>query len=252
MDFESFKATVSGWLPQIKRISMYHFGDSSAANYKEDLSPVTIADRAIEEYIVSDIKSSFPFHSIMGEESGGHMVEGGDYCWIIDPIDGTRGFVHGVPLFSSLIALTYRGEPLFGAIYLPATGDIVFGDGKQTTVNGQISTMRRCGSVEDATILSSSIANIYHLRDGERFGELMTQCRCFRTWGDGFGYYLLVSGRADVMVDAKMAVWDFMPLIPIIKGAGGVITDYYGGDPTKGNSTVAACPELHHQIIERL
>ncbi len=252
MNFEDFKECVSSWLPTIKRESLYYWGDSLAAEFKSDSSPVTIADRAIENYIVSQIKAHYPSHSILGEESGKHQGSEDEYCWVIDPIDGTRSFMHGVPLFSSLIALTKGGEPLFGAIYLPITGDIIFGDGDTTTVNGKRAMMRDCAGVSEATILSSSISDIYKLRDGQKFTPVMQEARCTRTWGDGYGYFMLVAGRGDAMIDAKMAIWDLMPLIPIVRGAGGVITDYYGGDPTKGNSIIAASPTLHKELIDRL
>lgn len=252
MTFFEFTTTVSGWLPEIKRIAMYHFGDISAAQFKADNSPVTLADKAIEAYLVAQIKELFPSHSILGEESGEHQGSGDEYTWIIDPIDGTQSFMHGVPLFSSLIALTKRGEPHFGAIYLPATGDIMFGDNNTALLNGREVKMSDIDSIEEATILSSSVSNIFKLRDGERFTKVMTSCRCFRTWGDGFGYYMLLAGLGHAMVDPKMAAWDFMPIIPIVRGAGGIITDYYGGDPTKGNAIVAASPSLHGKLISEL
>ncbi len=252
MTFNQFTTTVSGWLPEIKRIAMYHFGDIAAAQFKADNSPVTAADKAIEAYLVSQIKELYPEHSILGEESGTHQGTGSRYQWIVDPIDGTQSFMHGVPLFSSLIALVEDGRPCIGAVYLPATGDIIFGDNNIATVNGRIAKMVDVDSIEEATILTSSVSSIFTRRDGERFTKVMTSCRCFRTWGDGFGYYMLMAGLGNAMVDPKMAVWDFMPLIPIVRGAGGVITDYYGGEPTEGNSIVAAAPKLHKLLLEMI
>lgn len=112
--------------------------------------------------------------------------------------------------------------------------------------------MREIKSVEEAVVVSSSITDIFNYRDGEKFMRFAGECRSFRTWGDGYGYCLLACGKADVMVDPFMSRWDLLPVIPIIRGAGGMITDYNGNDPVNGNSVIASRPEIHAEVLKRV
>ena len=112
--------------------------------------------------------------------------------------------------------------------------------------------MRKCGSITKATLLTSGMNGFFKYRDAERFIALTRKAACFRTWGDGYGYYLLATGRADIMVDAHTSLWDCAAVVPVIRGAGGVISDYVGGPVTGDNGMVAASPELHGKVVEAL
>lgn len=249
--FEEFKTEVNSWLPQIKTIAQIYFHNDITPLFKTDNSPVTIADKEIETYLINRITQKYPEHSIVGEETG--IIEHqSDYQWVLDPIDGTQSFIHHVPLFSTLIALLKDGIPLYGCIYLPLMDEILMGDGNIALLNGAPVKMRNREKIDELTILTSNILSIGKYHNGHAFSNLIGQCRCFRTWGDGFGYYLLATGRADVMVDPHMKIWDIMALIPVIRGAGGTITDYYGNNPAEGTSIIAASPAIHPFIIEAL
>lgn len=197
------------------------------------------------------IIKQFPDHGILGEEFGFYKPEA-EYQWVLDPIDGTRSFICGTPLFGTLIALLENGKPVLGAMNFPVLGQFFLGDNSQTLLNNKVVQMRKIRHLNEAVLLTTDIQNIVKYQDINRFQNLVKQVQLFRTWGDCFGYSLLAAGFADIMIDPIMSPWDIMALIPIIKGAGGEITDYQGKDPLKGSSIVAASPVLHQQIIKIL
>lgn len=167
----------------------------------------------------------------------------------MDPIDGTKSFIHGVPLFATLIGVMVDGEPVYGAIYNPLLDDLIVGDNNVALWNGVATRMRPCDSLQQATLLTTDILNVDKYRNIHDFMALAGQCRILRTWGDAYGYCLLATGRADIMVDPIMSRWDLAALIPVIRGAGGTITDYYGGNPATGDSIVACGKNLHDEVI---
>ncbi len=230
---------------------MYYFRKEISVEIKADGSPVTIADKQAEESMRNLIMDQFPDHGIMGEEFGTHLA-GAKYQWVLDPIDGTKSFIHGVPTFGTLIALLHQGQPILGAIHLPVQNELLLGDNQSTTRNGQSVRVRECPDITQATLLTTDHLNIIHHQNAEKFNRLIKRVKLYRTWGDCFGYFLLATGRADIMIDPVMNVWDTMALIPIIRGAGGRISDYYGNDPLVGNSIIAAEPNLHPLIISAL
>lgn len=227
-------------------------------DYKADDSPVTLADKEIEAYIVAQIESQFPGGIIVGEESGTHPssrpndAKGPLVEWIVDPIDGTKSFIHGVPLFATLIGVMVDGAAVYGAIYNPLLNDLIVGDCHTALWNGRPTKMRACPELAQATLLTTDILDIDKHRNIHNFMQLASQCRILRTWGDAYGYCLLATGRADVMVDPIMSRWDLAAVIPVIQGAGGTITDYYGGDPATGDSIVASTANLHDQVVPAL
>ncbi len=251
-DFSQFVDLVTFLCPSIKQITEFYTTAPIHTEYKEDLSPVTIVDRSIEQMFSEHITTSMPQCAILGEESGVSGRSDSRYRWIIDPIDGTRSYIHGVPLYSTLIAFTVDNRPLYGAIYLPALNKLLVGNNDKTFLDGKQMTMRQCDTIEDATLLTSSLGGFFKHRDADRFIELTRRAKCFRTWGDGYGYYLLATGRADIMVDAHVSLWDCAAIVPIIRGAGGIITDYHGHDVIGSDSMVAACPGLHPMLLDAL
>lgn len=218
---------------------------------KEDASPVTAADRGAERLLRDLIGRRYPDHGILGEEYGAQNTDA-EFVWVLDPIDGTKAFAAACPLFGTLIALLHQGRPILGAIHQPVLRQLMIGDGQATTLNGRPTRVRPCGRVEDAVLLTSDPFNPGKYRDGEAYDALARRARVVRTWGDCYGYLLLASGWADAMLDPIMNPWDIPALIPIVRGAGGTITDWHGNDPVNADSTVAAGPALHPAIIAGL
>jgi myo-inositol-1(or 4)-monophosphatase len=197
------------------------------------------------------IAKKFPAHGIIGEEFGNDRPDA-EWTWVLDPIDGTKSFMSAVPLFGTLIALMHQGQPVLGAIHQPILRQLMIGDGLSTTLNGRPVRVRSTARLEDATLLTSDPLNPARHQDGARYASLEKRVRLSRTWGDCYGYLLLAGGWADLMLDPIMNPWDIQALIPVIRGAGGVITDWQGGDPVKASSIVAANPILHPQVIAAL
>jgi len=216
-----------------------------AVETKADASPVTVADRGAEQLMRARIAQAFPGHGILGEEFGTEN-EGADFTWVLDPIDGTKSFITGVPLWGTLIALLHEGRPVLGCIHQPILGQLMLGDGHTTTLNDRPVRCRAVAGLEAATVLTSDPLNPERYQPGSGYERLVRRARLVRTWGDCYGYLLLAGGWADVMLDPVMNPWDIAALVPIVRGAGGVITDWQGGAAYPANSTVAAAtPELH-------
>jgi len=222
-----------------------------AVESKADRTPVTAADRGAEELMRTQIKQRFPDHGIIGEEYGSERADA-EFVWVLDPIDGTKSFITGVPLWGTLIGLLHHGQPILGCIHQPTLGQLVLGDGQTTTLNGRPTRVRACGRLADATLLTSDTRNLAQHQDGAACDRLVAQAKLYRTWGDCYGYLLVATGFADAMLDPIMNPWDIAALVPVIRGAGGVITDWHGGAPYPAQSTIAAGPELHGQILTTL
>ncbi len=231
-------------------IKPYFFSDLSVQT-KDDSTPVTAADRKAEELIRNLIEKHFPNHGIIGEEFG-KKETGSEYTWVLDPIDGTKSFIAKMITFGTLIALLKNGKPVLGVINQPVLEELLIGDNFTCELNGIKTTVRQCDSLNKALLLTTDHLNVYKYKNGKKFEKLIREVRLYRTWGNSYGYYLLATGRADAMIDPIMSPWDLLPLIPIIKGAGGIITDYEGRDPVKGDSTIAAAPGIHGKIIQIL
>ena len=223
-----------------------------AVEAKADASPVTAADRGAEELLRRLIAARFPSHGLLGEEYGAENTDA-EFIWVLDPIDGTKSFITGVPLWGTLIALLHRGQPVLGCIHQPILGQLMIGDGATTTLNGQPVHTRATARIEDATLLTSDPFNRHPHDHNARFDTLIRRARLVRTWGDCYGYLLVAAGHADVMMDPIMNPWDIAALVPIIRGAGGAITDWHGAAPYPADSIVASgSAALHAQILAAL
>jgi histidinol phosphatase-like enzyme (inositol monophosphatase family) len=218
---------------------------------KEDKSPVTIADKKAEEVMRELISKNYPEHGIFGEEFG-ESNNGSEYTWILDPIDGTKSFICGAYSFGTLIGLLKNGEPILGVYNHPILNDFLIGDNFETRINGEITFVRDCNDLSKAVLLTTDHLNIEKYQNIEKFNSLSRKVKLYRNWGDCYGYYLLTTGYADIMIDPIMSPWDLLPIIPIIKGAGGVITDYQGNDPIKGKSAIATSSQFHEEVISIL
>jgi histidinol phosphatase-like enzyme (inositol monophosphatase family) len=228
-----------------------YFRTGMNIEHKEDNSPVTIADKNAEEAMRRVIIKEYPEHGIIGEEFGSYK-EDAEYKWVLDPIDGTKSFICGVLSFGTLIALLKNDEPILGVINQPILNEFLIGDNKTTFINNKPASVRNCKDISEAVLLTTDHNNIEKYQNLEKFEKLIRKVRLYRNWGDCYGYYLLATGFANVMIDPIMSFWDTMALIPIIKGAGGIITDYQGDDPVNGNSIIAASPGIHSQVIKCL
>jgi myo-inositol-1(or 4)-monophosphatase len=219
---------------------------------KADASPVTAADRGAEELLRNFIAQRFPSHGIIGEEFGSENTSA-DFVWVLDPIDGTKSFTAACPLFGTLIALLHQGQPVLGVIHLPILQQLFLGDNSSTTLNGRPVRTRATKHLADSTLLTSDTLYLAKYQNGPACDRVVSQAKLFRTWGDCYGYTLVAGGWADVMLDPIMNQWDIAALVPVIRGAGGVITDWQGTDPVNSTSTVAAAtPELHAEVIAAL
>ena len=232
-------------------IRPWYFNPDLQIDTKSDDSPVTIADRRAEELMREMIGKAYPHHGIIGEEFGSQN-EDAEFVWVLDPIDGTKSFAAGCPLFGTLICLLKEGQPMLGAIHLPVLSQLCIGDGQQTTLNNQPVKMRQTAKLSEAILLTTDLLNIEKNQTYDDFDRLMRRTKLMRTWGDCYGYVLLASGWADIMLDPIMNPWDLLALIPVIRGAGGKITDWQGNDAANGNSIVAANAFLHAKVVKIL
>jgi histidinol phosphatase-like enzyme (inositol monophosphatase family) len=229
-----------------------YFGNPALeVELKADQTPVTMADRGAEKLMREMIHAKFPGHGIIGEEFGSENEEA-EFVWVLDPVDGTKAFASASPLFGTLIALQHRGQPVLGAINQPVLHQLVIGDGRTTTLNDRPVRVRECARIEDATLLTGDLFSPGEYQDGPAFDGLLRRVKMARTWGDCYGYLLVATGWADAMLDPVMKPWDIQALVPVIRGAGGIVTDWQGRDPVKGDSLVAAGPAIHAQIIAAL
>jgi histidinol phosphatase-like enzyme (inositol monophosphatase family) len=230
------------------RRTMAYYNAEVAVENKADDTPVTRADREAEQVIRERVGRFFPGHSILGEEQGATTGADPDYKWVIDPIDGTKSFIHGVPLFGVLIGVEVRGRPSVGVVYLPALDEMVMAaDGLGCTWNGRRARVSDVSRLEDATLTTSSITA--SLARSDAYETLMHRVKLSRAWGDCYGYVLVATGRAEVMIDPKINPWDCAPLPPILREAGGQFTTWAGEETIWGPDGVATNGALHEQVI---
>ena len=246
-----FIEVVMGILEQIRPIVTDGFGGKIAVEQKGDGSPVTVVDKRCEGLIREVLYKHFPEHGFLGEEYGAER-ENAEYVWVIDPIDGTKSFISGALDFGTLIGLLHRGMPILGFIAQPVLNQIMWGDNYRCWYNGQQVRVRSDVSLSDSLCLTTNIKTPAQFQNGLGFEALVQQVGSLMTWGNAFGYMLVARGLADVMIDPIMNAWDLLPLIPVIRGAGGIITDYQGRDPLRASSIVAGTPSLHSRVIEIL
>ena len=205
-----------------------YFRRPLAVEDKSDLSPVTIADREAEAAMRRLIEERFPEHGILGEEHG--SVRGdAEHLWVLDPIDGTKSFISGIPLFGTLIALLHRGRPVLGIIDQPILAERWIGaEGRPTTLNGARVETRRCPTLASATLFSTAPESMFQGADALGFARLRAAVKLTRAGADCYAYAQLASGFIDLVVEGQMKPYDYCALVPVIAGAGGAITDWQG------------------------
>lgn len=227
------------------KIALSHWRTGLAVESKADGSPVTIADREAERAARAWIEARFPDDGILGEEFG-ETREGAGRRWLIDPIDGTKTFVRGVPLWGSLVAVVEGERVIAGAASFPAVGEeIAAAAGAGCFWNGAACRVSSVTEIEDATVLITDERFPHEPARHDAWTRLAERAALSRTWGDCYGYLLVASGRAEVMVDPKMSPWDAAAVMAIVEEAGGVFTDWrgvataFGGDSIATNQGVA-------------
>jgi myo-inositol-1(or 4)-monophosphatase len=217
--------------------------------------PVTAADRAAEAAMRALIKKTFPAHGVVGEEFGPERPDA-EYVWVLDPIDGTKSFICGMPAWGTLIALTRRGQPIYGMMHQPFTREHFVGDGTAAHYRGPAGDralrVRPCAALQDAVLLTTSPL-LMREADRNLFQRVEDAVRLSRYGGDCYAYCMLAAGHIDLVIETELKPYDVLPLIPIIEGAGGVITTWENGRPHEGGRVIAAGDRrLHRQALELL
>ncbi|MCG8373783.1 MAG: inositol monophosphatase family protein [Balneolales bacterium] len=197
---------------------------------KEDDSPVTIADRETEQIIRREILKRYPDHGIIGEEFGKTNPES-NIQWVLDPIDGTKSFIHGVPFYTTLIGIMIDNEPVVGIINAPALDELcAAGIGLGATYNGEPCSVRDTNELSEATFLVTEIRRFQEIGMEPLFQDLLANTKLHRTWGDAYGHMMVAIGRADLMFDPLLNIWDAAALLPIMKESGGIFSDTNGAE----------------------
>lgn len=230
--------------------TLNYFNKSYDVERKSDNSPVTIADREAESIMREAIAERFPDHGIIGEEHG-RSNEASSVQWILDPIDGTKSFIHGVPLYTTLIGVVVDKQPVVGIIYAPALDELCeAARGNGARLNGEPCRVRPCDELSKASFMSTDAYTAAKFNNGDAFDALLEKTRIHRTWGDAYGHMLVATGRADLMFDPVLNIWDAAPLLTILQEAGGVFCDTAGNETIEsGNGFSCGC-ELLPQVLE--
>ena len=225
-----------------------------AGEFGRGFDPVTEADRAAETVIREHLQSAFPQHGLLGEEFG--LKEGNGLTWVIDPIDGTRGFVAGMLHWGVLLGLFDGQAPVLGVLHQPFAGESFFGTGEcagyRRGNQERDLRVRPCAALEDAVLAATTTRIFAPGRESAAFGRVDERVRFTRFGGDCYNYALLAMGCLDLVVEASLKPYDIQALIPIVRGAGGVITTWTGGDASMGGAVVAAGDARVHGEALRL
>jgi myo-inositol-1(or 4)-monophosphatase len=216
--------------------------------------PVTAADRAAEAAMRALIKRTFPAHGVIGEEFAAERADA-EYVWILDPIDGTKSFICGMPAWGTLIALTRRGEPIYGLMHQPFIREHFSGDGAGARYRGPAGDralrVRPCAALSDAVLLTTSPL-LMNEADRRRFERVEQAVRLSRYGGDCYAYCVLAAGHVDLIIETELKPYDVLALIPIIEGAGGIMTTWDNGRPHNGGRIVAAGDRRVHEAAMKI
>jgi histidinol-phosphatase len=237
------------------RVTLRHFARPDlVVETKPDRSPVTVADRDAETTLRELIAGAFPEDAVLGEEHGEIPGTSG-YRWVLDPIDGTKTFVQGVPLFGTLVGVEKEGEPVLGVIHLPALDETVYGvigagawwiRGDSEPLPARVSGRE---TLPESVFCTTSVEKFEERGCPEVFNVLRSRARLTRTWGDCYGYALVATGRAEVMIDPALSVWDACALVPVLREAGGTFTDWRGRPTIHGGEGVATNGRVLEEVL---
>lgn len=239
---------------QARSIALRWFRHRPPVEMKADASPVTVADREVEQFLRAAIHARYPDHGLLGEEYG-LQAAGAPVLWCIDPIDGTRSFVSGNPLWGCLIAVLHEHEPLLGIIEVPCTRERWVGvRGRGAWLNGERCHTRPPRELADAILYATS-PDLFDGEDSHCFERLSRAVHLRRFGGDCYAYALLASGLIDLVVESNLKPYDYMALVPVVQEAGGVMTDWQGrplGTSSDGRVIAAANPVVHHLALQAM
>ncbi len=231
-----------------------YFRTPVAVDVKADASPVTIADRETEAAIRAVLAAERPGDGVIGEEYGNTGLEA-DLVWVIDPIDGTKAFITGRPMFGTLVALLHRGRPILGVIDQPVTGDRWVGAaGRPTLFNGAPARVRACPDTQSA-VLNTTSPDLFGRDDYAAFRRVAETVRLTQYGGDCIGFGLLAAGYVDLVIEAGLKIYDYAALVPVVEGAGGVMTDWAGaalGTDSDGRVAAAGDARAHAAALALL
>lgn len=232
--------------------TLAHFQTGVAVETKDDASPVTVADREAERVMRDHIARRFPDDGILGEEFGEDR-QGAARRWILDPIDGTRSFVHGVPLFGVLLALEEEGDVRLGVAHFPALRETVWAEkGQGCFFNGRRARVSGVDRLDRALVCTSDAELMRRTGREAGWDALRMGVKDVRTWGDAYGYALVATGRSEVMVDAEFSIWDAAAVRPLIEEAGGVFTDWEGKPSHTSENAIATNAALAEAVRRTL
>lgn len=231
-------------------ITLKYFQTNPTIETKSDNTPVTIADRAAEEFLRTEIERQYPTHGILGEEFG--EKPGRDPArWILDPIDGTYSFICGVPLYATLIALEWENELVVGVIHLPALREsIAAARGHGCYWNDARCHVSQTKTLSDARLCHTGTRGFLQTNRESHFRRLRDACRADRGWSDAYAYALVATGRADIAIDPILSLWDIAPMYAIITEAGGRITDWNGNANPHAPEAIATNGHIHDKTIQ--
>lgn len=235
---------------QAGKITLGFFQTDIGVERKADQSPVTIADKTAEQKLRAMIEKHWPDYGIIGEEFGNVQSKNG-LTWTVDPIDGTKSFICGVPIYANLISLTNGTRPILGVAHFPALNETIYAtQGGGCYWNGRRTHVSEVTQLNNAVLLGSEIA-LSKYEDGKdrAWTRLLESTYIHRTWGDAYGYALVATGRADIMVDPWMAVWDCGPLQVILEEAGGTFTDWKGNPTIYAGEAIATNGRLFDSVM---
>jgi len=233
-------------------LTLRHYGHLVEYDAKGDGSPVTIADRAAEQLIRDGIAERYPDHGVLGEEFG-ETDSDARVRWILDPIDATRSFMRGVPLYGVLIGVEVDGEPVVGVAHFPPLRETVAaGRGLGCTWNGEHCRVSAVATIEEALVLTTDVERVLSSPADPGWRGLQRRAAFSRTWGDCYGHALVATGRAEVMVDPVMKPWDAGPFLTILTEAGGRFTTREGQATIHGGSGISTNGELHEEVLRAL
>jgi myo-inositol-1(or 4)-monophosphatase len=250
-EFEAFLSTAHALADTAGAVILPHFRTSGAVDHKggDLFDPVTAADRDAESAIRGKIAAAYPTHGVLGEEFE-PLNPDAEYCWVIDPIDGTRAFILGLPLWGTLIGLTRDGAPLLGLMDQPFTGERFWSGRDEAYFRHGDRTVsiavRPCATLGNALLATTSTDFFTSDDEHRRFEVLSRAVRLRRFGGDCYNYCLLAMGHIDLVVEAGLKPFDIVPLIPIIERAGGIVTNWEGGDARAGGRILAAGDKRVH------
>ena len=255
IDFAAFVDELATRLGRDHPAVLPHRAQRRQQGRPHGFDPVTAADRAAETAMRALIRRTFPDHGIIGEEFGAERADA-EYVWVLDPIDGTKSFISGMPAWGTLIALTRIGEPVFGMMNQPFIGERFSGDGGAAHYRGPAGErdlrVRACATPVGGGLFTTSPL-LMNDADRAAFGKVEEAVRLSRYGGDCYAYCMLAAGHVDLVIETELKPYDVIPLVPIITGAGGIITTWENGPPEAGGRIIAAGDKrVHAAALELL